>query len=328
MREYALPEALRANRMAGPRIFFRREIDMKRQLFAILLAVLYWGSFAGAQSEVRMSRLPYPATQLAHSQVSWKPVIVYHGGPILAGPINLYVVYYGSFTATQHSILDTFLQNVGGSKAFNVTTEYYDSQGQFIQNAFNYNPAIDSYDDAYSMGNTLTGDFFETQLLHNAVAGGHLPSDVNGIYILTISPDVNLPDNVWCAYHAYSPVIIEGAEVTYAVAADPPSATGILGGCSGNIAIYHDKLSPNFDLGMDSVADSLIHELAETASDPIINAWFTFTGEEMADVCNFNYGPTFPAPNRSHANVKFGNRDYLVQQLWSMEDPVGCVQRH
>jgi Phosphate-induced protein 1 conserved region len=298
-------------------------------MFALLVMVLCGASLAGAQtSAARKTRLTYQAQQKMTRPMNWKPVIVYHGGPIMAGPINLYVVYYGSFTAAQHSILDTFLQHVGGSKAFNVTTEYYDAQGQFIQNAFNYDPTTNSYDDAYSMGKTLSGDFFETQLLHNAVAGGHLPSDVNGIYILTISPDVALPDNVWCAYHAYSPVIIEGAEVAYAVAADPPSATGILGGCSGTIAIYHDKLSPNFDMGMDEVADAMIHELAETVSDPIINAWFTFTGEEMADVCNFNYGPLFRAPNGARANAKFGNRDYLVQQLWSMEDPVGCVQRH
>jgi hypothetical protein len=48
----------------------------------------------------------------------------------------------------------------------------------------------------------------------------------------------------------------------------------------------------------------------------------------MADLCNFNYGSTFLAPNGSHANQKFGNRNYLVQQLWSMENPVGCVDGH
>jgi hypothetical protein len=303
--------------------------SMCRRVIAISLAtILCVAAAAGQQnsSSKHKARLPYQTQQQLNAPTNWKPAIVYHGGPILAGTINLYIVYYGSFTATQHSILDTFLESVGGSGAFNVTTEYYDAEGQYIANAFNYNPTADSYDDAYSLGKILTGNYFETQILHNAVDGGHLPSDPSGLYILTISPDVSLPDNVWCAYHAYSPEIIPGHEVTYAIAADPP--VGILGGCSGNIAIYHDKVSPNFDLGMDSVADSLIHELAETASDPFITAWFTFTGQEMADVCNFNYGPTFLAPNGSHANQKFGNRDYLVQQLWSMENPVGCVDGH
>ncbi len=289
---------------------------MKKQLIATLLISVCSAAVAAEQTDrTRSARLPYRAEQQKKAVNSWQPIMVYHGGPILAGPTNLYIVYYGSFTAKQHSILDTFLEHVGGSNAFNVATEYYDSQGQQIQNAFNYDPATNSYDDAYSIGKTLSGNYFETALLHSAVAGGHLPSDVNGIYILTISPDVKLPDNVWCAYHAYTPVIIDGAEVAYAVAPDPPAAGGILGGCSGTIAIWHDTVSPNFDMGMDSVVDSLIHELGETVTDPDINAWFTFTGQEIGDVCNFNYGPTFPAPNGSHANVKFGNRDYLVQQF-------------
>lgn len=295
--------------------------------FAVLslLAVRLSVACAGAQTESADSRrLPYTQSQQAQA-ATWKPDMVYHGGPIMAGPVNLYVVYYGNFSAKQHSILDTFLEHVGGSPAFNVTTEYYDSQGQFIANALNYSAASNSYDDSYSRGTTLSGNFV-IEILHAAVAGGHLPADPGGIYILTVSPDVTLPDNVWCAYHAYAPGIVDGAEVTYAIAADP--SVSILDQCSGNLAIYHDKVSPNFDIGMDSVADSLMHELAETVSDPYINAWFTFTGEEMADVCNFNYGPTFPPPNRSHANAKFGNRDYLVQQLWSMENPEGCVQRH
>src|SRR5258708_32139361 len=289
---------------------------MKKQLIATLLISVCSAAVAAEQTDrTRSARLPYRAEQQKKAVNSWQSIMVYQGGPILAGTTNLYIVYYGSFTAKQHSILDTFLEHVGGSNAFNVATEYYDSQGQQIQNAFNYDPATNSYDDAYSIGKTLTGTYSETARLHSAVAGGHLPSDVNGIYILTISPDVKLPDNVWCAYHAYTPVIIDGAEVAYAVAPDPPAAGGILGGCSGTIAIWHDTVSPNFDMGMDSVVDSLIHELGETVTDPDINAWFTFTGQEIGDVCNFNYGPTFPAPNGSHANVKFGNRDYLVQQF-------------
>jgi hypothetical protein len=296
-----------------------------RKLFAVLLAVLASGMVAVGQDGPSNARLPYALEQQRKSAMSWKPVIVYHGGPILAGPTTLYVVYYGSFTAKQHSILDTFLENVGSSYAFSVPAQYYDAQGQYVPNALAYEPAVDSYGDAYSLGTTLSGNFV-IEILHAAVATGSLPSDPNGLYILTISPDVQLPDNVWCAYHAYSPGIVEGSEVVYAIAPDPPSSGGILGGCSGNVAIYHDTVSPNFDMGMDSVADSLIHELAESATDPLITAWFTFNGNEMADVCNFVYGPTFLASNGAHANHKFGNRNYLAQELWSRESPVGCSQ--
>ena len=35
--------------------------------------------------------------------------------------------------------------------------------------------------------------------------------------------------------------------------------------CSGNMANFGDTTSPNGDIGMDAVADDLIHELSETA---------------------------------------------------------------
>ena len=73
---------------------------------------------------------------------------------------SLYVIYYGAFTATQHSILDTFLQNLGGSGAFSVNSEYYNAQNVFIQNILNYSPAMDSYTDNYLFfGNKIIWQF-------------------------------------------------------------------------------------------------------------------------------------------------------------------------
>ena len=297
-----------------------------RRFWTVCLALLCFGCGVMAQTvQAGKGRLPYEAEQRRKQQAKQSPTILYHGGPVMSAATNIYIVYYGSFTATQHDILDMFLQNVGGSPAFNVNTEYSGPANEFVQNVLNYNPATNSYDDAYSMGTTLSGSFVTT-LLHNAVAGGHLPSDVNGIYILTVSPDVKLPKNVWCAYHTHSTAIVTGKDVKYALAADPPAS--LLRSCSGNLATYGDTTSPNGDVGMDEVVDSLIHELSETVTDPDINAWYTSNGLEVGDLCNFVYGTTFLAPNGSHANHVFGTRDYLAQEIWSMENPVGCVLSH
>jgi hypothetical protein len=293
-----------------------------------LLPALGCAALLTAQTaERQQGRLPFEQDKLMKDQAAARtPVMIYHGGPVMSASTTTYIVYYGSFTSTQHDILDTFLENLGGSPAFNVNTEYYDSGNNFVQNVLNYNPATNSYDDAYSKGTTLRGAFV-TEILHNAVAGGHLPSDVNGIYVLTISPDVKIPANSWCAYHSHASTIIAGEDIKYALAADPPAGS-ILSSCSGNIAIYGDTTSPNGDIGMDEVVDSLIHEFSETVTDPDINAWYTRTGEEVGDVCNFTYGTTFLAPNGSHANHTFGTRNYLAQEIWSMENPVACVQGH
>lgn len=297
-----------------------------KKLLALLLTIVCCVALASAQNEnEKNGRLPYQLDQELKAQAPRTPKILYHGGPVMVAATNVYIVYYGNFTTNQHTILDTFLQNIGGSPAFNVNTEYYNKQNQHVQNILNYNPATDSYDDAYSLGKSLSGSF-DTTILHDAVAGGHLPADVNGIYLLTISPDVKLPNSVWCAYHSNTSAIVSGKDIKYALAADPPAS--ILSSCSGNIATYHDKTSPNGDIGMDEVVDSLIHELSETVTDPDGTAWFTSNGSENGDLCNFIYGKTFLAPNGSHANHTFGGLNYLAQEIWSMANPVACVLSH
>ena len=299
---------------------------MKKLLWMCFALLLFDGVLMAQTPQAEKGRLPYQQDQQLKEQTKGKPPkILYHGGPVMTAATNLYIVYYGNFSARQHNILDTFLSNVGGSPAFNVNTEYYDSTNQHVQNVLNYSAATNSYNDEYSMGKSLSGNF-DTTILHNAVVGGHLPADVNGIYMLTVSPDVKLPSSVWCAYHFHSSAIVTGDDIKYAVAADPPKS--ILSSCSGNIANYHDKTSPNGDIGMDEVVDSLIHELSETVTDPDINAWYTAGGAEVVDLCNFVYGQTFIAPNGSRANHTFGSRNYLAQEIWSMENPVACVLSH
>jgi hypothetical protein len=287
----------------------------------LCLLVLFCSTLIGAQTTAANDRRPFERRDLAATKT---PVILYHGGPVMVPAKDLYVIYYGSFTATQHTILDNFLQNLGGSSAYNVNNEYTDAQNQSVTNLLNYSPPTDSYNDAYSLGKSLSSGF-DVTIIHNAIANGHLPSDLNGIYIVTISPDVKLPKSVWCAYHWHSTSIVAGDDIKYAVAPDPPQS--LYASCSGNVANFGDTNSPNGDIGMDAVTDDLIHELSETATDPDGSAWFTKNGGENADLCNFVYGTTFLAQNGSHANHVFGTRNYLVQTIW---DRVGsfCALSH
>jgi hypothetical protein len=290
-----------------------------RSLFSLLLLALVCSRSGpvSAQAGEVVGRLPFAEDQQLKQELArGKPRIVYHGGPVMTGPKNLYLIYYGSFTQTQHDILDTFLANLGGSNAFSANTTYFDAENNFLQNVLNYTPGTDSFDDAYSLGKSLSGHFDQT-IIKNAIAGGHLPADEDAIYLLTISTDVSLPRTVWCAYHTFSNHIAAGMTIKYAVAPDlPPS---MFTSCSGNVATFHNHTSPNGDIGMDAVCDSLIHEISEVATDPDLDAWFTRTGAENGDICNFVYGPAFVAANGSHANATLGGRDYLVQQIWDRE---------
>src|SRR5215813_9610999 len=117
-------------------------------------------------------------SERTHRAATKTPVIINHGGPVMVNPKDLYVIYYGSFTSTQHAILDNFLQNLGGSPAFNVNSEYSDSTGQRVSNILNYSPSRDSFNDSYSLGTSLSSGF-DVPIIRNAIANGHLPSDGN-----------------------------------------------------------------------------------------------------------------------------------------------------
>ena len=60
------------------------------------------------------------------------------------------------------------------------------------------------------------------------------------------------------------------------------------------------------------------HELTETLTDPDTgNGWFrTDLAHEDGDLCNFNFGTTFTAPNGSQANLTLNGRNYLTQQIY------------
>lgn len=119
------------------------------------------------QNQANRHRQTFEKEKNARAAAAAKtPVILYHNGPIMAAPKDLYVVYYGSFTTTQHAILDNFLQNLGGSGAFNVNSEYSDASGATVTNILNYSPATDSFNDAYSLGTSLSGSF-DTTIIHN-----------------------------------------------------------------------------------------------------------------------------------------------------------------
>jgi len=65
------------------------------------------------------------------------------------------------------------------------------------------------------------------------------------------------------------------------------------------------------------MASVVVHELEEAATDPDLNAWWSnASGGENADLCAWTFGATYTVANGSKANVKWGARDYMIQQNW------------
>ena len=60
--------------------------------------------------------------------------------------------------------------------------------------------------------------------------------------------------------------------------------------------------TPNGDFGVDSMISVLAHELAETGSDPLLNAWYDSAGNENGDKCAWNFGTLSTAANGAKYN--------------------------
>src|SRR5437764_1128828 len=72
----------------------------------------------------------------------------------------------------------------------------------------------------------------------------------------------------------------------------------------------------------------MAHEINETVTDSDLNAWFSGnTGGEVGDLCNFNFGNPFLAPNAAIANITLSGRNFLIQQNWVNDSKGFCAMR-
>src|SRR5579864_1963098 len=213
---------------------------MKRLLLCLMLVMIVPALVLAQLPNDSAARQPFDPK--AKKPSGSGPAISYHGGPVMTGTSNhIYVIYYGDFASSTASIIDTFLENLGGSGAYNVNTTYTDAQGNKIQNVLAYNPATDSYNDTNSLGSKL-GSNFAVPLLQSAFNGNHLPMDSNGIYLEIISPEVSVSNSNYCGYHTHSTAVVPGMDIKYAVIPDPGPKHYA---CSGNVAVFGDMTSPN-----------------------------------------------------------------------------------
>ncbi len=261
--------------------------------------------------------------------------IYYGGGPVMSGSTNVYVVYYGSWPTKSRTIINGWLQHIGGSHYFKINTTYDDTTGAHIQNVVNYNPTTNSYNDAYSLGKSLTDAKLQT-IISNAIAGGHLPKDpTNGIYFVLTAQDVSLAAlggsfcGTFCGYHSPSNSIVAGETIKYAFVGNPAKCPS---GCSGNLAVYGDTTTPNGDVGGDGVISIMFHETSESVSDPFVTfadgAWGDNISAESGDICNFYYGTTKVAANGAHYNDTINGKNYLMQQLAKVNPPTPATVKN
>ena len=231
--------------------------------------------------------------------------IDFHNGPVMQGTTHVYYIWYGDWAQAPaaDAILTNFASHIGGSPYFNINTTYGDATGN-VSNAVTY---AGSYTDAGSRGTSVSDDDIWS-IVTNAFAHG-LPVDGDGVYFVLTAPGVAETSGFlsqYCGWHNYG--AFNGTNVKFAFVGD--AAGPNLGACAAQ------PTGPNGDAGADAMASVVAHELEESVTDPLLNAWYDAAGNESADKCAWTFGNYHFLPNGAAANMALGGLNYLIQQNW------------
>jgi len=233
--------------------------------------------------------------------------ITYHGGPVMLGTTNVYLIWYGDWAEDRaaQNLIPEFVTRVGGTKWFNINTTYNNKAGQRVTNAVHY---------AGHAANTSTyktlNDANVQSVVTNAIDSGALPKDAHGVYFVLTAPDVKETSGFcskYCGWHTH--MSLNGTDIKYAFVGNPSRQ------CA-NACEAQTTRSPNGDAGTDGMVSTIAHELSEAVTDPDLNAWFDSAGDENADKCAWQFGAMFAATNGASANVNVGTRQWLIQENW------------
>jgi hypothetical protein len=246
--------------------------------------------------------------------------IEYHGGPVMLNTHNVYFIWYGNWAGnTATTILPSLISGLSGSPYFSINTTFENGSNQNMSSSVVM--AGQTFDN-YSGGSSLS-DSGVQDVVSRALLGGTLPRDTNGVYFVLTSADVNESNGFctsFCGWHNHYSTFFTGGDIKYAFVGNPDRCP------SACISGFNQGNGPNDNRGADGMANVIAHELDEAVTDPDLNAWFhnNLSGEN-GDLCNFNMGNVFIAPNGTFANVALGGRNFLIQQNWINDGGGGCT---
>ena len=259
--------------------------------------------------------------QRGNNSIKTDSRILYHNGPVMQGNSNVYLIWYGNWAnnnATQ--LLTELVFNLGTSAYSQINTLYPDALGNAPNGGISYSGTVS---DSYSHGVALSRADIQS-IVRDLIAGGHLPLDGAGIYMVLTSSDITdiQPDgSTFCSRNLPHHGIVDfnGAQVKYGFLGNPdrcPSTVTWFTGSDGN------RLpTPNGNFGADAMASQLAYLLNVIITSPMgsegqFGGWYDRYGLENAAKCWGTFGQTYLAGNGGRANIQLGVRDFLIQQNW------------
>jgi len=267
----------------------------------------------------------------------------YHSGPLLTGPssLNVYLIWYGSFSSGQRSTILDFFESFQDSDAvapsvrswWKTTAAYKDFANTGVAPSVKLAGEMPKID--YTLGSKLSRWEIEFLVLDSV---NSFPADSKAIYLVLTADDVHVDGFCMstCASHSF--LLSQGKQLPYAWVGN--AAKQCPGKCAWPFALPHfgplgasPLVAPNGDIGADGMVINIANMLAGTATDPYINAWYQGDAGaplEAATACAGIYGegayPGYagkllkePVSGASYNVGGHNGRKFLLPALW---DPV------
>ena len=272
--------------------------------------------------------------------------VTYHGGPVVHG-LTTYAVYWdpaGSIAPTAESLVNNFLAGTAHDSGatgnvFSVASQYGDAGGGAqYQQTFGGSyidsdpyPTTDRCSETTASATICLTNSQEVSELTAFVGAHKLPTGLGAVYVV-MTPDTvvtctdgtdECSNNSYCSLHSFAP---DGSstllyiEIPFTLLDSPGDAKSCQD--DGNTQVQ----APNPTAGLTDVAlKSLSHELLETITDPMLNAWYDADGNEVADLCNgltWNADSFLPTDGGSATagtlwNQTIDGGHYYLQGAWS-----------
>lgn len=263
------------------------------------------------------------------SSGSIAPAISYHGGPVMSSLSKVVLIWYGNWNQSngtdtpsgQQIIRDALYGlslNYNTNNYSGITTGYQSNLGRYTQKTpglpvsqASSSTLVEATVAASSTyGGTTLSDASVLSLVKNY--GG--AADSNAIYFVLSSSDISESSGFlskYCGWHTYA--TMGSSKIKYGFVGNPSKQ---LSACSVQ------SISPNGNPGVDAMTSVLAHELVETVTDPLLNAWYNSNGAENSDMCAWTFGSRLlQSSNGAYYNVQLptstGTRNYLLQRQLS-----------
>lgn len=265
-------------------------------------------------------------------------------GPVMTTNITVHIIWYGKWQPSQKRIIREFINSISADSSpppsvagwWKTVQLYTDQTGSNISRTVRI--GSEKNDRFYSHGKSLTRLSVQS-VIKSFITAKTKPLPItpkNGIYLLLTAPDVYVQDfcQQVCGFHYFTFPSIVGYTLPYAWVGN--SAKLCPGVCAYPFAVpaYIPGLKavkpPNGDVGVEGMISVIAHEIAELATNPLVNAWYAgpdpIAPVEIADLCEGIYGTggggsytgqMLEARDGATFNVNGIRRRFLIQWVWN-----------